>query len=517
MWKRKELKKRARAALKQNYLHAILVCIILALFVGEYPTYHDISVPQAELSSVHFRTASNSEIVNSIMQNVEAGSNPLVGIIGQEQATQGILANLFNNVTRSGSFVFGTLNAINQFAFGDRVMAGVIILVGTAITFLYWLLVGNILRIGACRFFMEGDAYPGTKTDRLLYLYRIRRVGRPALIMFLKTLYVVLWSLTLVGGLIKYYSYRMVPYIVAENPDILPKQAFKLSRQMMRGNKWKCFLLDVSFVGWHLLGLATFGLSSYLFAHPYMSATEAQLYLKLRQRAETPELLNDAYLCAPADGEVPGQYPVHLFPIPEHSGRAWLSTDYMTRYSLTNIVLIFFTFCMVGWLWEVFVVLFNTGVLQNRGTMYGPWLPIYGTGGVGVILLFRRLGKRPLVTFLAVTAFCGVLEFCTSWALEALTGKAWWDYTGYFLNIQGRVCLEGLLVFGVGGCLGIYFLGPALNNLFNKIPQKPRRIVAACLSALFLGDLVVSAIHPNTAAVTQPGSGGAPAESKPSE
>lgn len=82
------------------------------------------------------------------------------------------------------------------------------------------------------------------------------------------------------------YEYRMIPYILAENPKTNRKEAFKLSKQMMKGNKWKTFLLDVSFVGWNILSVFTLGLLNILYVNPYKATTNAELYVELRNIAK---------------------------------------------------------------------------------------------------------------------------------------------------------------------------------------------------------------------------------------
>ena len=79
------------------------------------------------------------------------------------------------------------------------------------------------------------------------------------------------------------------------------------------------------------------------------------------------------------------------------------------------------------------------------------------------------------------------------------------DYTGYFLNLHGRICAEGLLVFGIGGCAAIYVIGPALDEKFKKIPKKVQTALCVILIALFCSDIVYSHFHPNTGnGITQP-------------
>ena len=76
----------------------------------------------------------------------------------------------------------------------------------------------------------------------------------------------------------------MIPYILAENPKIQRKKAFKLSKEMMKGNKWKTFILDLSFLGWELLSIFTFGLLNIFYINPYKVATTVELYEVLKKQ-----------------------------------------------------------------------------------------------------------------------------------------------------------------------------------------------------------------------------------------
>ena len=78
---------------------------------------------------------------------------------------------------------------------------------------------------------------------------------------FCRDLYTALWTLCLViPGIVKSYEYKMIPYILAENPRISRKRAFEISKNMMDGEKWNAFVLDLSFIGWNLLSTITFGI-----------------------------------------------------------------------------------------------------------------------------------------------------------------------------------------------------------------------------------------------------------------
>ena len=113
---------------------------------------------------------------------------------------------------------------------------------------------------------------------------------------------------------------------------------------------------------------------------------------------------------------------------------------------------------------------------MNNGTLHGPWLPIYGTGGVIILILLKKLRKRPLFEFLAAMVLCGGLEYFSSWYLEKTHGgQRWWDYTGYFLNLNGRICAAG-------------------------IDTRKLTVVAVVLLAFYCVDQAYSAQHPNIGA-----------------
>ena len=89
--------------------------------------------------------------------------------------------------------------------------------------------------------------------------------------------------LFVIPGIIKGYEYRMVSYILADQPELSRKEAFQLSKQMMKGQKWNAFVLDLSFIGWYLLCLVTCGIAGIFYVYPYVFATDAELYLALKR------------------------------------------------------------------------------------------------------------------------------------------------------------------------------------------------------------------------------------------
>ena len=162
-----------------------------------------------------------------------------------------------------------------------------------------------------------------------------------------------------------------------------------------------------------------------------------------------------------------------------------------------NLILLFFIFAFVGWCWEVLLHIVQDGIFINRGTMHGPWLPIYGFGGVFIIICLRKLSHKPVLLGITTIVLCGVLEYFGHWYLEITKGMKWWDYSNHFLNLNGRICFEGLLVFMLAGLAAVYILGPALDDLLNRVSKKIRWIIAAVLVAIFSCDLVYSHYVPN--------------------
>lgn len=137
------------------------------------------------------------------------------------------------------------------------------------------------------------------------------------------------------------------------------------------------------------------------------------------------------------------------------------------------------------------------GVFVNRGVLHGPWLPIYGGGVTLIALLLFRFREKPALEAAAIVFLCGIVEYSTSYVMELKNGVRWWDYTGYYLNLNGRICGEGLAVFAVGGMAAIYFIIPVLDAMISRI--KTRVLVPVCLILMlcFGGDLVYSHFSPN--------------------
>lgn len=140
----------------------------------------------------------------------------------------------------------------------------------------------NPLQVGAHRFFVVSH-YQKAGLGELGFAFSSSYLN-VVKIMFLRSMYIFLWSLLFViPGIIKAYEYLMIPYILAEHPDIDSKQAFAISKQMMDGNKWKTFVLELSFYGWIFLSVLTCGILSIFYVNPYYFMTRAELYVALKE------------------------------------------------------------------------------------------------------------------------------------------------------------------------------------------------------------------------------------------
>lgn len=222
----------------------------------------------------------------------------------------------------------------------------------------------------------------------------------------------------------------------------------------------------------------------------HLSTKEKQYERYTYNKMEAETMITEVYLLC---------YPVRLSPIEEEYKKSNLRVLHSNRnYTITSILVCFFFMCFVGWIWEVSLSMISYGRFVNRGVLHGPWIPIYGFGCVLILLLLKRFRMRPKVEFSMAVLLCGCIEYFTGLVLELThNGQKWWDYTGYFLNLHGRICAEGLLVFGVGGMAFVYVIAPLIDNWVKEHLNK--RLSAACLVLLLLfgADVVYSHFEPN--------------------
>ncbi len=140
----------------------------------------------------------------------------------------------------------------------------------------------NPLEVG-CKRYMTMAREVKPQYNEMIFAFK-NYYGNVVKTMFLRNLYTALWTLLfIVPGIVKSYEYRMIPYLMAEYPDMAPYEAFRISKEMMMGNKWETFVLDLSFFGWNLLSSLTLGLVGIFYAGPYQMLTNSALYLTLKR------------------------------------------------------------------------------------------------------------------------------------------------------------------------------------------------------------------------------------------
>lgn len=161
----------------------------------------------------------------------------------------------------------------------------------------------------------------------------------------------------------------------------------------------------------------------------------------------------------------------------------------MVKFSLYQLVWMFFVYAFMGWCAEVAFAGLRHGRFVNRGFLNGPICPIYGFGLVGVIYLLIDLKDNLFILFLGSVIVTTVIEYITGWVLEKLFHAKWWDYTNNRFNIHGYVCLEFSLIWGFAATFIVRIIHPMVMNLINGIPHQPGTVLACIMVGLTAVDL----------------------------
>lgn len=253
MWTCGLLKQNARIALTGRYWRCFLVCLVLGLLGAGGATYTAI---------YEFRTS---------LGDIQEYFNPPVWT--------------GNNVYTYSPYSFA-LDLVGDLVHSLPLWLLLLVLgvfiISLLITTCWNAFLVNPLLVGRARYFMESrQAISPYGTVTTVFRHPYLNVVK---VQFLTSLKILLGSLVVVPGIYWAFCYRQVPYLLAENPYLTTRRAMQLSRDMMYGEKWHCFLLDLSFIGWKILCGFTLGIG-YLFLEPYVQATDAELYAALRTKA----------------------------------------------------------------------------------------------------------------------------------------------------------------------------------------------------------------------------------------
>lgn len=248
MWSRQELKYRAQAIMAPHYWTAFLVSALAALLTGL------VAKPGVHVSGngVRFQFGLTGNRLH--FGTFRFGKGPF---------WPGLDNWLLNLVAQSWFWAFTLLLA--------------------AFSLLFLLFVANPIRVGEAGYYIRARNGQSDFSN-LLSPFSPKKYQNIVGTMFQKDLRIFLWSLLLViPGIYKYYSYYLVPYILAENPNIAPGRAMEISEQAMDGERMNTFILELSFLGWYIVGSLLLGVGT-LFVLPYVQTTYTEFYGVMRYK-----------------------------------------------------------------------------------------------------------------------------------------------------------------------------------------------------------------------------------------
>lgn len=164
----------------------------------------------------------------------------------------------------------------------------------------------------------------------------------------------------------------------------------------------------------------------------------------------------------------------------------------MYHYSTLQWVLFFYIYCFLGWVWESCYVSVKNGKWINRGFMHGPFLPIYGTGAIIILLATIPVKSSLLCVFFAGSFAATVLEFCTGEAMLRMFHVRYWDYSNRFLNIRGHICLKCSVVWGVFSVLIIRYVHVPIERFVCGIPDFLEEPITFFITLITVADFTIS-------------------------
>lgn len=162
------------------------------------------------------------------------------------------------------------------------------------------------------------------------------------------------------------------------------------------------------------------------------------------------------------------------------------------EYSLATYFMLFIIYAVAGWICEVTLQLIQKHKLADRGFLIGPYCPIYGCGAILITLCLTPFNEHPIGLFILAMVLCGSLEYATSFIMEKAFNARWWDYSNMRFNINGRICLETLVPFGIAGLLIIYVFNPFLISMIGLMGENVLNITSIAILVIFVADVIVS-------------------------
>ena len=162
------------------------------------------------------------------------------------------------------------------------------------------------------------------------------------------------------------------------------------------------------------------------------------------------------------------------------------------EYSIATYFMLFIIYAVAGWICEVTLQLIQKHKLADRGFLIGPYCPIYGCGAVLITLCLTPFKGHQVGLFILAMVLCGSLEYATSFIMEKAFNARWWDYSEMRFNINGRVCLETLVPFGIAGLLIVYLFNPFLLSIIQSWSEGTLNIISLIIAVVFVTDVIIS-------------------------
>lgn len=280
MWNRAELKGKAKFSFKRNYWKSVLISLLLAFIVGGGGTGAG-SFARGLSDGV---SGSDESYTDDYDYNDGDYDDDSYYDDDYDDESEYDIIRDFSNGFAEG-FQDGASHGHSGTAFAALAIFGItfiiIFLILMSVVILLDVFICNPIEVGCTRFYVR-NLNESAQIGNVGFAFdnNYKNITKT---MFFRDLYTILWTfLFIIPGIVKSYEYQMIPYLLAENPQMSREQAFAESKRMMSGQKWRAFVLDLSFIGWNILSAITLGILGIFYVQPYMDATHAALYEALR-------------------------------------------------------------------------------------------------------------------------------------------------------------------------------------------------------------------------------------------
>lgn len=164
----------------------------------------------------------------------------------------------------------------------------------------------------------------------------------------------------------------------------------------------------------------------------------------------------------------------------------------MFHYSILEWLLLFYTYCFLGWCFESSYVSIRTGHWVNRGFMRGPFLPLYGSGAIMMLVVSRPFADNLWLTYIAGCIGATLLEFVTGAVMERLFKIRYWDYSNQRFNFKGHICLTSSIAWGFMTLLMTRVINEPIAAMIMQIPKTVQELLSIVLTAVIAWDFALS-------------------------